>query len=86
MLKGLPSIIQNKPGSVGAVTRRSRASSRATTAAVVRSHLAARGLARRAGGGDVHFLATDGAERFRQVGEHFFGEPIARELVELTDL
>jgi len=60
--------------------------SAATTAAVVRSHLATRGLARGGGAGDVRFLATDGAERFRQVGEHFFGEPIARELVELTDL
>jgi glutamate racemase len=60
--------------------------SAATTASVVRSHLATRGLARGRGAGDVRFLATDGAERFRQVGEHFFGEPIARELVELTDL
>jgi hypothetical protein len=43
-------------------------------------------LARRGGRGDVRFLATDGPDRFRRVGERFFGEPIARELVELTDL
>jgi glutamate racemase len=60
--------------------------SAATTAAVVRERLASTGLTRQGGAGDVRFLATDGAERFRQVGEHFFGAPIARDLVELTDL
>jgi glutamate racemase len=57
-----------------------------TTAATVRAHLAANGLGRLMGRGDVRFLATDGADRFRRVGERFFGEPIAKELVELTDL
>ena len=57
-----------------------------TTASAVRQRLAAAGIARNAGRGDVRFLATDGPDRFRRVGERFFGEPIARELVELTDL
>ena len=33
---------------------------------------------------DCWFLATDGARRFRQVGQHFLGEPVER--VEIVDL
>jgi glutamate racemase len=62
--------------------------SAATTAVVVRDRLRALGLARRddGGGAAVRFLATDGCERFRAVGERFLGESIARDVVDLVDL
>jgi glutamate racemase len=60
--------------------------SAATTARVVRAELAAAGLSREGGQGEVQFLATDGAERFARVGSRFLGAPIAPEEVDLIDL
>ena len=62
--------------------------SAATTAATVATRLEASGLKRASGvgRGAVRFLATDGRERFRFVGERFLGEPIAENAVELIDL
>jgi glutamate racemase len=57
-----------------------------TTAAAVHRRLDAAGIARSGTRGEVRFLATDGTERFREIGERFFGEPIALDLVELVDL
>jgi glutamate racemase len=51
-----------------------------TTATVVSAALSVR----ENGPGSVHFLATDGIERFRRVGRHFLGRPI--DAVELVDL
>ncbi|HEV7432549.1 MAG TPA: hypothetical protein VGN77_05860, partial [Steroidobacteraceae bacterium] len=64
--------------------------SAATTAASVRSELALRSLLRPAeqGGSDrpcLHFLATDGIERFARVGGRFLGTPLGAESVELVD-
>lgn len=44
------------------------------------------GLARSAGEGEAHFLATDNPERFARVGSLFLGQPIASGSVELVDL
>jgi len=60
--------------------------SAATTASAVEGLLARSGLGRGEGHGEVRFLATDGAERFRRVGERFFGEEIRSDAVELIDL
>jgi glutamate racemase len=60
--------------------------SAATTAVAVQDLLARSGLGRTSGRGDVRFLATDGTERFRRVGERFFGERIDSGAVELIDL
>jgi glutamate racemase len=62
--------------------------SAATTAAEVRSHLAARALLRAAGASPptVRFLATDAVSRFAEVGGRFLGAPIAADDVELIDL
>lgn len=61
-----------------------------TTAATVRLELAQRSLLQPvqppgAGGVRVHFLATDGIERFAQVGGRFLGAPLDVENVELVD-
>ncbi len=65
--------------------------SAATTAKVVQEFLATNGLLRAAAPAvnpqpatAVQFLATDGVQRFRRVGEAFLGAPIAQ--VELVDL
>lgn len=59
--------------------------SAATTAAVVAEQLGRRNLLRAAGGaGEFECLATDGARRFLQVGQHFLGAPI--QTVEVVDL
>ncbi len=63
--------------------------SAATTADVVVQRLQASGLARDtqsvdSAAGSVRYLATDGVERFAQVGAYFLGEPIGE--VELIDL
>ena len=57
-----------------------------TTASAVARELDRRGLAHPGGRGEVRFLATDGVERFRRVGERFFGEPMDAARVELIDL
>jgi glutamate racemase len=57
-----------------------------TTALAVARELDERGLMRSGGAGEVRFLATDGIERFRRVGERFFGEPLEAARVELIDL
>jgi glutamate racemase len=36
--------------------------------------------------GSLHFLATDGPERFARVGSRFLGEPLAPTAIELVDL
>ena len=54
-----------------------------TTAAYVAEQLASNGLLG-ASGGESHYLATDGANRFVQVGRHFLGEEIQQ--VEVVDL
>ncbi|MDE2219684.1 MAG: aspartate/glutamate racemase family protein, partial [Gammaproteobacteria bacterium] len=62
--------------------------SAATSAAQVRSQLAARGLLLPAGAvpAGVRFLATDAVSRFAAVGGRFLGAPIAADDVELIDL
>ena len=60
--------------------------SAATTAKEVRQRLEGAGLARRAGTCAVHFLASDGAERFARVGSRFLERTIAPADVELIDL
>jgi glutamate racemase len=60
--------------------------SAATTAVTVATRIASDGLARMNGSGDVRFLATDGRERFRSVGERFLGASIGANAVELIDL
>jgi len=60
--------------------------SAATTAREVRQRMQGAGLARRAGASCVHFLASDGAERFARVGSHFLARPIAAADVEIIDL
>jgi glutamate racemase len=60
--------------------------SAATTTDSVRRRLQTSRLSRVGARGVVRFLATDGTERFRRVGERFFGEPIAAGSVELVDL
>jgi glutamate racemase len=60
--------------------------SAATTAKEVRQRLEGAGLARRAGTSAVHFLASDGAERFARVGSRFLDRAIAPADVELIDL
>lgn len=57
-----------------------------TTAAAAVRLLREAGLARQPGRGRVRLLATDGPERFAQVGAVFFGEPVAAGEVELVDL
>jgi len=60
--------------------------SAATTAAAVRTELAARGLLAPAGSpATLGFLATDGPARFAAVGARFLGEPIRVDDVELID-
>jgi glutamate racemase len=64
--------------------------SAATAAATVEEELAARGLLLAAGsggpGGRMHFLATDGPERFAGVGGRFLGAPLSVDDVELVDI
>jgi glutamate racemase len=60
--------------------------SAATTAREVRQRLHSAGLARPAGSSTVHFLASDGAERFARVGSRFLARPIAAADVEIIDL
>jgi len=60
--------------------------SAATTAVAVQELLASSSLLRAGTRGEVHFLATDGADRFRRVGERFFGEQIDLGSIELVDL
>jgi glutamate racemase len=64
--------------------------SAATAAATVEEELAARGLLLAAGGGGpggrMHFLATDGPERFAGVGGRFLGAPLSVGDVELVDI
>ena len=57
-----------------------------TTARAVRSRLGAAGALASSGAGEVHFLATDGPERFARVGGRFLGREIAAEEVDLIDL
>ena len=58
-----------------------------TTAAVVASELAARGLDRMPNGpARLQLLATDGATRFARVGGTFLGERLAAGDIELVDL
>ena len=64
--------------------------SAATTAAAVRAELAQRSLlqavsAGTAGPPPLHFLATDGVERFASVGGRFLGTPLGVDNVELVD-
>jgi glutamate racemase len=60
--------------------------SAATTAREVRQRIHSAGLARHAGSSSVHFLASDGAERFARVGSRFLARPIAAADVEIIDL
>ena len=64
--------------------------SAATTAAAVAVELAARGLLGEAGTGggqpSLRLLATDGPERFAEVGGRFLGTPLAAGDVELVDI
>jgi glutamate racemase len=62
--------------------------SAATTAAAVAAALSAAALTRETNveGGLRTLLATDGRERFARVGQHFLGEPLSAETVELVDL
>jgi glutamate racemase len=57
-----------------------------TTSAAVHAQLGTLRLLRRAGEGEPHFLATDGAARFARVGGRFLGRPISADAVELIDL
>lgn len=60
--------------------------SAATTAHEMAEHLAAAGLARRAGEGSARFLVTDGPERFARVAATFLGHPLDPAEVETVDL
>ncbi|MGL6224180.1 MAG: glutamate racemase [Steroidobacteraceae bacterium] len=60
--------------------------SAATTADALAGVLAARGLLRAEGPGEVTLLATDGPERFARVGTVFLGQPLAPADVEVVDL
>jgi glutamate racemase len=60
--------------------------SAATTAREVRQRMESAGLARRKGSSTVHFLASDGAERFARVGSRFLARPIVAADVEIIDL
>lgn len=60
--------------------------SAATTATEVAAYLTDKGLAAQNGKGDVHFLATDGAERFARVGGVFLGRSLRVADVEVVDL
>ncbi len=57
-----------------------------TTAQYVRTHLGGRGALRENGRGEVHFLATDGVERFARVGSRFLGRAVSPGEVELINL
>jgi len=64
--------------------------SAATTAASVRAELTQRSLLQSraqgaAGAAQLHFLATDGVERFARVGGRFLGTPLDADSVELVD-
>lgn len=60
--------------------------SAATTARVVASDLAARGLQRTAGTGKVHFLVTDNAARFERTATRFLGTSPGHDDIELVDI
>lgn len=60
--------------------------SAATTAAVVRDHLARAGLLRPQGAGRTHCLVTDNPARFARVARIFAGDMIEDDRVELVDL
>ena len=60
--------------------------SASTTAAVVKSWLCKSNIARDAGRGSQHLLATDGARRFARVGGAFLGQSLSVDDVELVDL
>jgi glutamate racemase len=62
--------------------------SAATTAAAVAAELAAHGLQGlpATGGASLRLMATDGPERFAEVGGRFLGAPLAAADVELVDI
>ena len=56
------------------------------TAGAVAARLREAGIARIAGEGSVHLLATDGPARFARLGKRFLAEALGTNDVELVDL